>query len=253
MVHKRSPSRPRIVCRWFDTPFGSCHESETAVKSQVFARTLTIMFAVAVLPRSAESVPLRAKVVPPPVTAPDTKQLGYMRSLVTRPAVAEAEPQALAFFVKAVESPPLPEPEAPEVFTWVGLRLVPGAATCAVDGSIRFENKGEGAVTFLVGDAEVGPVAPGETADWTCTAGDEARSVRVKEWRHAGGFVHVGDVGLPLQLNERGALRVDLPAGKYEFTIVSKTGVLQRKAFEIATQTVDLGTIDLANPDDGTP
>ena len=212
------------------------------------AQTWIVPCLVALGTTSAEAAAVKGSVTPPPKPVADAQMLGYTVTRVASPAeTLEGAKKDVALFLRSKESLPIPPPKEHLEIAIRGMRLVPNVATCAVDAQVIFKNEEQEPVTVEVGKTKVGPIAPGETSVYECTAGEpeDPRPVRIPNWRHVSGLVYVAQSGVAGRPNERGYFSLNAPQGTYELQFVTAEGVAMRKEIEIVRSDVDVGTADL--------
>lgn len=223
-------------------------------------RRLFSTFTLAVLvagPMSARAARVKGTVVRRTVETQD-ETLGYTVTQVAAPAERMAEQkQSVALFLKVKTSLPLPPPEEHLEMRIRGLRITPDVSACAVDAKVTVVNDDPTPMTVMVGDEELGKLAPKESRAYDCseiTTGDssEARVVRVREWPHVRGSIFVGEVGIVAMPDERGAFEIDAPKGQYLLQVVSRDQVLETRDVEVTRGDVDVGRIDLRPEDQQT-
>lgn len=204
---------------------------------------------------SLDAAQVRGSVTPPKQSAPREVD-GYTKTRVAVPAEDFAEREkVVALFLRSKESLPIPAPTTHLEIVVRGMRLIPAVATCAVDAQVVFINNDPEPVEVLVDDQKVGPIAPGASASYTCTASESEapRQIRVPRWRHISGLIHVGVSGVAGRPNERGYFLLNAPQGTYELQYVTTDGVVMRTPVEIKRADVDVGVADLAVSPDATP
>ena len=173
------------------------------------------------------------------------EQLGYVRTRVAQPREELGQDEAVAVFLKVVESPPLESSPEPQTLTIRGTALVPDVATCAVDGQVVLSNQDAWPVEVQVDGQRLATIPPGEARIYTCSAGKAERSIRFSAWRHARGLIYVGEVGVATAVNARGRFSVRAPRGSYEVVVVSVDGVRATRPLALDSSFVNLGSIAL--------
>ena len=185
---------------------------------------------------------------------PSTETLGYTVTQVAAKAKAlEQEEADVVIFLRAKESKPLPK--APELkMTMRGLSIVPAITGCEVDAQVILLNEESEPLTVMIGDENLGVLKPNEERTYTCSqikgnAESELRPVRVKEWPHMRGILHIGDLGVVGAPDARGSFELNAVEGQYVLRVLGAMGALVEKEVEVAKSDVDVGTIDLRPPD----
>ncbi len=213
------------------------------------ASLLTTFSSLAFVQGSVEAAQVRGSIKAPPKPVVTGKEGGYARTQVSAPAKALAEKKRdVALFLLSKESLPIPAPTEHQKIVIHGRRFVPDVAACAVDAQVVFENQERDAVTVVVGGTKVGPIAPGESAAYTCSAGkpEDPRVVRVDGIRHMSALVYVGQIGVPARPNDVGYFTISAPQGTYELQYLTEAGIVARKPVEIQRSDVNVGAEDLA-------
>jgi hypothetical protein len=209
---------------------------------------LTMMLA---WPSAAVAAQVRGSVSAGPVQD-HRSRLGYTELQVTAPARGARPAADVVVFLRSKESLPIPPPTEHMVIAVEGLRFTPQVAACAVDGRITFENREHEPITVKVGESAVGPILPGGTAEYVCSAGEpeELRPVRVEKWRHAFAAVFVGASGVAGRPNDRGGFSLAAPQGTYELQLITADGIKHRRPVQIERQDVDIGAVDLTRSEE---
>lgn len=196
-----------------------------------------------------EAAQVRGSIKAPPEPVDVGKEGGYARTQVSAPAKALSEKKRdVAMFLFSKESLPIPTPTEHQKIAIHGRRFVPDIAACAVDAQVVFVNQEREPITVVVGGSKVGPIAPGESAPYTCSAGqpEDPRVVRVEGIRHMSALVYVGQIGVPARPNELGYFSISAPQGTYELQYLTEAGIVARKPVEIQRSDVNVGNEDLA-------
>ena len=187
-----------------------------------------------------------------------TETLGYTVTQVAAPAKrAEQEETDVVVFLRAKESKVLPKASEHLKMTIRGLQIVPEIAGCEVDAQVILVNEEAQPLSIVIGSDNLGVLKPNEERTYTCTAikgnaDSEQRLVRVKEWPHIRGTIHIGDLGIVAAPDARGAFDLNAVEGQYVLRVVGPLGVLEEKEVEVSRSDVDVGTIDLRPPDQRT-
>jgi hypothetical protein len=181
--------------------------------------------------------------------------LGYTVTQVAAPAKSlEQEDAEVVIFLRAKESKVLPKATEHLKMTFRGLEIIPEISGCEVDAQVVLLNQEPEPLTVMIGDDNFGVLKPNEERTYTCTAikgnaESELRPVRVKEWPHIRGTIHVGDLGLTAQPDARGSFELNAVEGQYVLKVVAAMGGVAEKEVTVAKSDVDVGTIDLRSPE----
>jgi hypothetical protein len=214
----------------------------------------TILTLALLVPTAAESARIRGTVRRARAVR-TSETLGYTVTQVAASAKSVSERRAdVVIFLRAKESKVIPKATEHPKVSIRGLRLVPEISACEVDGQILFLNEEEAPLTLMVGDDDLGALKPNEERTYTCTAikgsaESELRAVRVKEWPHIRGAIHIGDLGVVATPDERGVFELNAPEGLYVLTIVGAMGALHERELEVKKSDIEVGAIDL-RPED---
>jgi hypothetical protein len=197
---------------------------------------------------SARAQVVTGRVEGVPSDAPEIARRGYVRTRVTA-ASSElgARPRSVAVFLRAKESFTL-EPSPPAELTLSGLGLEPSVAACPVDGEVVLVNGDVEPATFRVDGQRLGPVAPGDSATYACTVGEqdgELRSLVVEEWPSVRGTVYYGELGAAGTVDEDGRFAVKVAQGTYTLQVIGQGRILAERPVEVEDRNLNIGTIEL--------
>ena len=203
-----------------------------------------LLFAALATEGPAEAAELRGKVER---AAQDEryKQLGYVRTRTTQPRDDLEREESVALFLKVVESPPIEAAEEVQTLAIRGTELVPGVATCAVDGKVVIVNQDAWPVEVEVDGESLATIPPGEERTYECSAGKTERMVRFPAWRHAHGLIYVGEVGVAAKVDDRGRFSLRAPRGTYELLAVTPRGVRTTRPLVVDSFYVNVGTLSI--------
>lgn len=194
--------------------------------------------------RAAPGATVQGQVELTPRAAPDRAELGYVKFMATEASSSEQTPVPPAVFLAVKNTLPL-DPAPPQVMRLSGLALSPPVVACAHEGVVQLHNDDIEAVTFLVGEARLGPVSPGEHVEHTCSIGEQEglRPVRVAEWPHVEGGVYVAGNGAPGLPDPDGRFEIPAAEGTYELRIIRLEGVVFRRDIEVSAGRNSIGNL----------
>lgn len=216
------------------------------------SRSIVLSSAVALIPLIALIAPLSASaaqvkgvVDAPPAQPASGRALGYTRTRVASAAASLAQKKAdVAVVLMVKTSLPIPAAVEPYKVSISGLRLSPAVAACVVDGKVAFTNDERMPMTIVVERDVFATLQPGETKTYDCSAPEpKLRTLRVKEWPHMRGTLHVGEIGVVAQPGANGAFVLSAPQGKYELLLLGESGALSRREVEVLNRDLDVGRV----------
>lgn len=198
-----------------------------------------------IAPAYSSAAQVKGVVDAPPAQPTSGRALGYVRTRVASAAASLAQKKAdVAVVLMVKTSLPIPAAVEPYKVSISGLRFSPTVAACVVDGKVAFTNDERTPMTLVVERDVFATIAPGETKTYDCTAPEpKLRTLRVKEWPHVRGTLHVGEIGVVAQPGPTGAFALTAPQGKYELVLLGENGALSRREVEIVNRDVDVGRI----------
>lgn len=193
---------------------------------------------------SASAVEVQGKLVLAPAVEQPIQPLKKRALLL--PAESDPVQQPSAVFLEVVSKAGVPEDKGPppEVH-FKGLEFSPQVNTCvALTGKLKLVNDSGAPIHVVAGDKQLGPIAPGAGAELSC--GDEAGQIELKvpEWPHARGVVHVKSVGIPGRVAANGSFKLQAQkAGEYKLWVFGLSGPILTTPVKVGRRSVRIGVL----------
>lgn len=193
---------------------------------------------------SASGVEVQGKLVLAPAKAHPSEPLKKRALLL--PAESDPVQQPSAVFLEVVSKAGVPEDKGPPPeIHFQGLGFSPQVNACvALTGKLKVVNDSGAPIHVTVGKEQLGPIAPGEGAEFGC--GDETGEIElaVPEWPHARGVVYVKSVGIPGQVAPDGSFKLQTQkSGEYKLWVFGVRGPILTTPVDVGRRTVRIGIL----------